>query len=67
MRKLNMKNRIKKQWKQPHFIVLVRVRKQEMVLVVCKLIDNSDGPDNSSFSGCGIQNPLGDCHDDGAS
>jgi hypothetical protein len=36
MSKLNMKHKIKKQWKQPHFIVLVRNNAEERVLVGCK-------------------------------
>ncbi len=47
--------KIKKMWKQPHFIVLVRQDKQEMVLVVCKTGASVSDPtsDNTGcFEGC---------------
>lgn len=59
--------KIRKQWKQPNFIVLVRIKKQEAVLAVCKLYSNSDGPENVSFSGCGEANPFDFCYDDALS
>jgi hypothetical protein len=45
--------KIKKQWKQPHFIVLIKGDRQETVLVSCKITGNfgTGGPIESK-DGC---------------
>jgi hypothetical protein len=56
MRELKMNHRVKKQWKQPTLIRLVRGSREERVLAACKVPGGMSGP-LSAFNECSD----GDC------
>jgi hypothetical protein len=66
MRKLKVNHKIKKQWKQPTLIRLVRGSREENVLVVCKVDGGISGPDNDDHI-CGANSSCGKCNIDSVS
>ena len=56
MTKLNMGH--KKQWKQPHFIMLVRGNTSERVLAACKRYGLGDEGPNATYGGCNLDSEF---------
>jgi hypothetical protein len=62
MGKLNMIHKIKKHWKEPHFIVLIKGKRVEKLLLACKSVDSETGV-GPAMSGCTtyIGEDIGPC------
>lgn len=57
-----MKLQVKKEWKTPELIVLVRSKPEEAVLTACKLTFGSGAGPVTGNTGCHVATTCGNCN-----